>query len=139
MSKRPTRKNALSAAKSLKRTAAKSMVLKVSSRRVSNKAKPIERGSLVKAMAKTSLKGPADSKQAQVLVMLRETSGATIDTIMRATGWQQHSVRGFLAGVVRKKLGLTLTSEAAEDGRIYRVIGNAGQSTSASSKAIIAV
>jgi hypothetical protein len=53
--------------------------------------------------------------------MLRASSGATIDTIMRATGWQQHSVRGFLAAVVRKKLGLDLLSKAADGGRVYRI------------------
>jgi hypothetical protein len=41
---------------------------------------------------------------------------------MAATGWQQHSVRGFLAGVVRKKLGLNLVSEPNLDGRVYRII-----------------
>jgi hypothetical protein len=41
--------------------------------------------------------------------------------MMAATEWQQHSVRGFLAGVIRKKLGLNLVSEASDDGRIYRI------------------
>ena len=63
----------------------------------------------------------AGSKQTRIIAMLRAPSGATIDAMVHATGWQQHSVRGFLAGVIRKKLGLNLVSAVAENGRIYRI------------------
>lgn len=63
----------------------------------------------------------AESKQARILAMLRASNGATIDAMVHATGWQQHSVRGFLAGIVRKKLRLNLISAATESGRLYRI------------------
>jgi hypothetical protein len=53
--------------------------------------------------------------------MLRAPAGATIAAIMTATEWQPHSVRGFLAGVVRKKLRLNLVAEQTEKGRVYRI------------------
>ena len=76
---------------------------------------PQPQPSLVKQTERT------ETKQGRILAMLRAPSGVTIDAIMRATGWQQHSVRGFLAGVVRKKLGFNLVSAATEGGRLYRI------------------
>jgi hypothetical protein len=63
-----------------------------------------------------------DTKSKIVLKKLRSAKGATIEALMEATGWQAHSVRGFLSAVVKKKLGLALVSETGKDGtRRYRL------------------
>src|SRR5258705_10601232 len=61
------------------------------------------------------------TKQARIIAMLRTPAGATIASLATATEWQQHSVRGFLAGVVRKKLSLNLVSEQTDKGRVYHI------------------
>ncbi len=63
------------------------------------------------------------SKQARLLDLLGKPEGATLHQLMDATGWQSHSVRGFMSAVLKKKLRLTITSEKANSGeRIYRVV-----------------
>jgi hypothetical protein len=95
-----------------------------------SKPKATARSTVRKTSKATSRKRPAvsskpaaglDTKHARVIAMLRKPAGATIKAIMALTDWQQHSVRGFLAGVVRKKLGLNLVSDQTDKGRVYRI------------------
>src|SRR5213080_1915282 len=102
---------------------------KPSAKKSSPKSKP--------ARAKTKLAQPAvapsdagkkaeaASKQSRVIAMLQSSAGTTIAAMMQATGWQQHSVRGFLAGVVRKKLKLNLESKKVDGNRVYHIEGEA--------------
>jgi hypothetical protein len=71
----------------------------------------------------------ARSKQARVIGMLQSPTGTTIAAIMKATGWQQHSVRGFLAGVLRKRLKLTLASRKVNGNRVYQIASGESAST----------
>src|SRR5450631_4412152 len=66
-------------------------------------------------------KADPGSKQSRVIAMLQSSSGTTILAMMKATGWQQHSVRGFLAGVVRKRLKLKLGSKKVDGKRVYQI------------------
>jgi hypothetical protein len=63
----------------------------------------------------------ADSKQAQMMALLRRPNGATIDEMAEAIGWQHHSVRGVISGALKKRLGLTITSTKEDRGRVYRI------------------
>ena len=80
-----------------------------------------KRGKLDKTRAKKAASPPArETKTQACLDLLAQPSGATIPEMQTVTGWQRHSVRGFLAGTVKKKLGLDLSSSKEERGRVYR-------------------
>jgi hypothetical protein len=82
-------------------------------------AKPVSRKRTAPASSRPAAR--PDTKHARVIAMLRKPAGATIAAIMAVTDWQHHSVRGFLAGVVRKKLELNLVSDQTDKGRVYRI------------------
>jgi hypothetical protein len=66
------------------------------------------------------------TKQSAAIEMLRSSRGATLAALTKATGWQSHSVRGFLAGVVRKRLKLDLKSAVVDGVRVYQITGEHG-------------
>ena len=82
----------------------------------------LPRAAKVKDSPRPAPAAKSQSKQECVLALLRRKEGVTVSAIMKATGWQQHSVRGFLAGVVRKKLRLNLVSRESDGKRVYRVL-----------------
>ena len=91
--------------------------------------KPENRSSSDGPSSKTVTAKRADTKTEAVLKKLRLARGATVEQIMEATGWQAHSVRGFLSAVVRKKLGLSLVNDVGKDGqRRYRVVATGDES-----------
>lgn len=75
----------------------------------------------VKPAGKGASKAARVSKISQVVALLRRPEGATAAQIMEATGWQAHSVRGAIAGQIRKKLGLAVATEKVEGLTVYRI------------------
>jgi len=67
------------------------------------------------------------SKIDQVVALLRRPQGATIEAMIAATGWQAHTVRGAMSGALKKKAGLTITSEKVDGVRTYRIAAEAAE------------
>ena len=84
--------------------------------------KTVARHTTSKPAAKKPKAPRAESKQAQLIAMLKRPDGATIDEIVKALDWQAHTVRGAMSGALKKKLGLKVESEKVDGrGRVYRL------------------
>ena len=93
-----------------------------STARTSKKAARTKGAAKPKTATKSASTPRAESKQSQLIAMLKQPDGATIAEIAKALDWQPHTVRGSIAGALKKKLGLNVESEKADDrGRVYRI------------------
>jgi hypothetical protein len=113
------------------------MLMATKSTRSSPRSKKPAAARATRATAKPARKRPAPkrkplprtegaSKQSQLIALLQSPTGGTVEQMMSLTGWQPHSVRGVISGVLRKRLGLNVSSEVQESGaRIYRIVGAA--------------
>jgi hypothetical protein len=91
-----------------------------------SRAKPTNRAIRAKSTATRRQRKPADtSKQSRLITMLRSEPGATIEQMVKLTGWQAHTVRAVISSALRKRLGLNVTANASDDGRkrVYRIVG----------------
>jgi hypothetical protein len=87
-------------------------------------SKPSRTGHGARAAKSPAIVARPGTQQAKVIDLLRRIDGASIAELAKATGWQPHSVRGVISGVLKKKLGLAVASEPdADRGRVYRIVG----------------
>ena len=87
------------------------------------RAKKANRGATSAKSPKKTASARAGSKTAKVLDLLKRSGGASLKELMKATGWQAHSVRGFLSGALGKKMGLTVSSAKVDEDRRYSIKG----------------
>jgi hypothetical protein len=82
----------------------------------------VARTAAVKPDSGAARESRTGTKQEKLIALLRTSEGATVDELAKAFGWQSHTVRGAIAGALKKKLGLDVTSEKVEErGRVYRI------------------
>jgi hypothetical protein len=86
-----------------------------------NKVTRKEQAESKKKIPDAKNKKQGESKQATLIKLLKCPGGATIDEMAKAIGWQRHSIRGMMSGVLKKRLGLPIASEKEERGQIYRI------------------
>jgi Protein of unknown function (DUF3489) len=109
-------------------------------RKTDKKTRPSVGSATARKVSKTQSdikrKGALGSKQDRVIALLRRPGGVTLNDLVKATGWQPHSVRGFLAGMIRKRLKLPLQSQKVKGARTYRIKAGKVTAKAGSSRAV---